>query len=342
MCGGTASEQTKGIEAGEGQYIDDWDALEVEGVGESADDIKHEPEQELQGESARDSEANDEKSRGCDEPGCRSEIAGGKWAVALSGAAAIGFDIEEIVNEVRCRGAAAEGEKREECAGKDGERAIVGEQGRKKDEQVLRPLVGPEGIEKRANGMATFFENVRRGDARFADSAAQRGRGVGQHRFRGGGEQRHIRGFVANVRESAFAELVLETGELSVSGEIRVSVAAKNRTEDAEMMSDALAEAYVRSRCKTELATAGPLLLKKVEELAVVGQVGDVEFDVRGDECFESCFAAQQSAEQWKEEQGPGTSEDQERVNQGVGFDQGSIQIDAERLEAGCPGVWLG
>lgn len=127
-----------------------------------------------------------------------------------------------------------------------------------------------------------------------------------------------------------------------MSREIRVSVAAKNGTEDAEMMSYALAEAYVSSRCETELATASPLLLKKLKELAVIGQVGDVEFDVRGDECLESCFAAQQSAEQWKEEQRAGTSENQERVNQGVGFDQGSIQIDAKRLEAGRFGVWLG
>jgi len=48
------------------------------------------------------------------------------------------------------------------------------------------------------------------------------------------------------------------------------------------------------------------------------------------DECLESGFAAQHARKEGRHKQGPRAGQDEQRVDEGVGFDQGSIEIDAE------------
>ncbi len=61
----------------------------------------------------------------------------------------------------------------------------------------------------------------------------------------------------------------------------------------------------------------------------------DIEFDVAGDESLEGGFAVHEAAREAEEQAGPGSGQDEERVDEGIGFDEGSVQVDAERFDPG-------
>jgi len=111
---------------------------------------------------------------------------------------------------------------------------------------------------------------------------------------------------------------------------------------DAEVLSDTFGQADIRTSGEIELAAANVFLLQEVKELAVIGKVGNVKLNVRGDEGFESGFATQQSSGEPEESPGVSSSQCQKRVNQGVRFDQRAIQIDAQGLDADGGRIWLG
>ena len=50
----------------------------------------------------------------------------------------------------------------------------------------------------------------------------------------------------------------------------------------------------------------------------------------------------QQGGRKLKEKFRAGTSQNEERIDEGIGFDESAIQIDADRLAADRCCVWLG
>jgi len=98
---GPTSEQTDRVKPGENEHIDQGEAFEKERVGECADDVQHEPEKKVDGQYAGECQAEDKKSSRCDEADGRRKVSGGERAGAVASAASIGFDVEEIVDEVR-------------------------------------------------------------------------------------------------------------------------------------------------------------------------------------------------------------------------------------------------
>jgi hypothetical protein len=88
----------------------------------------------------------------------------------------------------------------------------------------------------------------------------------------------------------------MKDGELLVPGEVCRSIAAENTMEDAEVLSDAFGETDIGPSGEVEIAAARVFVLQELKELAVVGQMRDVELNVRGNGGFEGGFAAQQSA----------------------------------------------
>ena len=127
------------------------------------------------------------------------------------------------------------------------------------------------------------------------DIAAQCRAGIGQHLLRGFGKERHVCGAVAYVGEALLPKSVMKDGELLVPGEVCRSIAAENTMEDAEVLSDAFGETDIGTSGEIEIAAASVFVLQELKELAVIGQVGDVELNMRGNEGFEGGFAAQQS-----------------------------------------------
>jgi hypothetical protein len=65
----------------------------------------------------------------------------------------------------------------------------------------------------------------------------------------------------------------------------------------------------------------------------VVGQVRDIERDVAGDEGLESGLAAQKLERKRKQECGVRARKDEKGVNERIGFNESSVEVDAERPE---------
>ena len=77
------------------------------------------------------------------------------------------------------------------------------------------------------------------------------------------------------------------------------------------------------------------LLAKESQQLQVVWKVSHVERDGLGDEGLEGGFAMKQATGQREQACGAGPKHQQERIEQRVGFDEGSVQVDAERTGGG-------
>ena len=83
-----------------------------------------------------------------------------------------------------------------------------------------------------------------------------------------------------------------------------VAVGGEDAGEEAEMGGDAVGGVGVGGGGEVDGAAGGVLLLKILEEFAVVGEVGDVELDGGGEVAFEGGFALGEPA--GKLEQGGG------------------------------------
>ena len=122
--GGGAGEDADGVEAGEDEDVDQDDALECEGVGGGGDGVDEEPFaegvggdegvaevagdlREGEGDGGGGGEEEDDDGDAVD----GGEVSGGEGAAAFGVVAAVGFDVEEVVDDVGGGGAEAEGEE---------------------------------------------------------------------------------------------------------------------------------------------------------------------------------------------------------------------------------------
>jgi len=118
---------------------------------------------------------------------------------------AVGFEIEEVVDDVRGGGAEAEAEEAQDRSGDKARGPGVGEEQRKEDEDVFGPLVEADGFEPRFERRDALVEGADGGDAGFAKGGAEAGGGIGDHRLLASLvavlEKREVGQGVADVRE---------------------------------------------------------------------------------------------------------------------------------------------
>ena len=105
---------------------------------------------------------------------------------------------------------------------------------------------------------------------------------------------------VADVGE-VVAEVGLEGGELVLSGEVELAVGGEDAGEEAEMVGDAVGGVGVGGGGEVDGAAGGALLLKILEEFAVVGEMGDVELDGLGEVVLEGGFTLEEPAGEFEE-----------------------------------------
>ena len=159
---------------------------------------------------------------------------------------------------------------------------------------------------------------------------------IGHHGFSGVGQQGQIGSVVADVVERA-GELAAQAVELAVSGQVDCAVAAEHAGEDAEMIGDALGQTHIRAGGEIDGAAAGTLLVEKLQQLAVVGQMRHVEGDLRGDERLERRLAAKEASRQARDRRRRmGARQHQQRVDESIGLDESSVEIDAQGPEHCC------
>ncbi len=126
-----------------------------------------------------------------------------------------------------------------------------------------------------------------------------------------------------------------------------LAVGGEDAGEEAEMGGDAVGGGGVGGGGEVDGAAGGVLLLKILKEFAVVGEVGDVELNGIGEMALEGGFALEEPAGEAEERGGVMAGDGEGGVVEGVGFDEGSVEVDAEdrgeagrrrRGEAGCGG----
>ena len=81
-------------------------------------------------------------------------------------------------------------------------------------------------------------------------------------------------------------KLGAEGGELVFAGEVELAVGGEDAGEEAEVVGDAPGGGGVGGGGEVDGAAGGVLLLEILEELAVVGEVDDVELDGGGKMAF--------------------------------------------------------
>jgi hypothetical protein len=142
-------------------------------------------------------------------------------------------------------------------------------------------------------------------------------------------EEREVGEGVADVGE-VVAEAGLEGGELVFAGEIEFSVGGEDAGEDAQMGGDAVGGVGVGGGGEIEGAAGCSLLLKVLEEFAVIGKMDDIELYRIGDVAFEGCLALKEPSWDVDERAGVVAGDGEGGIVEGVRFDEGSIQVDAE------------
>ena len=208
---------------------------------------------------------------------------------------AVGFEIEEVVDDVGGGGAEAEAEEGNGGGGEKSGCPGVGEEEREEDEDVFGPLVEADGFEPGFEGGGALVEGADGCDAGFAEGGAEAGGGVGDHGLLAVLKEREVGEGVADVGE-VVAEAGLEGGEFVFAGEVELAVGGEDAGEDAEVGGDAVGGVGVGGGGEVDWAAGGALLFKILEEFAVVGEVGDVELNGVGEVALEGGFALERAS----------------------------------------------
>jgi len=206
----------------------------------------------------------------------------------------------------------------------------VGEERGEQDEKILGPLMRSKGFDERIQWLAAFFKGARGNDALSAQLHAQSSTRIRDHGFRGAHHHRKIRRVVADVGKVDSAEVLAQAQKFPAAGQVVSTVACKDLMEESEMIGNAARELGVGAGGEVDLTAPRIFQLKIVKQFSVVREMRYIESDIFGNKRFEGCLAANDHAGQAQQEQGMGARQDEQRVDQSVGFNQSSIQVDAE------------
>ena len=243
------------------------------------------------------------------------------------------FDVEKVVDDVGSGGAETKAEERDDCGGDQSFGPGMGEEQRKEDEDVFRPLMDSNGLEPGFESGNAFVEGADRDNVCFAEGGEEAGGGIGDHWLLGMLQERKIRHGVADVGETV-AETGLEGGEFVFAGEVDGAVGGQDAGKEPEVVGDAVGSVGVGGCGEVDRAASGTLLFKILKEFAVVGKVRDVELDRIGQVAFQGSFALKEPARQVQQRSGAVAGYGECRVVEGVRFHEGAIEVDAEYREA--------
>ncbi len=181
----------------------------------------------------------------------------------------------------------------------------------------------------RAHQRLTIDKGAGHGDVAQAKTHEQSPAGIGQHGLGRVGQQRQVGSRIADVIEGAKA--FFEPNQLAAAGQVGGRIGGQHPGEHAEMRCYALGEGAVGTGGQVKQAPFAPLGFKKAQQCGVIGQARGVDFGTRGDFRLEVGLAAAQPQRQAPEFQRMAAEELTHAIHQGVGFDQGAIEIDAQR-----------
>ena len=185
---------------------------------------------------------------------------------------AVGINVEQIVEDIRRRGAQTE---TEECqrAGKqriDVEQAVRSHQG-DENQAVLGPLMYANRLEPDAQARFARFEILVR-LAECRNPAHDLPRCVDSDGCAGRFPDRNIDGTVGHIFKAILAEASYQRGCLGSASQIRLVVGCHHFIEDAKMILYLLCEILVAAGNENDLATAAFGFFDDANDFFVVGQ----------------------------------------------------------------------
>ena len=242
---------------------------------------------------------------------------------------AVIVDVEKIVEDVTGGGSASEGDKSERTMNEAARRQAMREQKRQKQEKILDPLMKAQGGKQRCAKRRAIKQRGLDRDICPGEGAAKSVGGIGQESVACVSEQRKVDARVADVVEGG--KEFLKNGELPATSEIAFAIGGDYAIEAAKVAGYALGEASIGAGDEQDGAAQAALVAEQAQNGLVPGQVVDVESSLPGDLLLESRPAARKQAGDGKESGRVSAHEKQKRVLKGVGFDESSVEIDAER-----------
>gem|GEM_PF-6682022 len=112
--------------------------------------------------------------------------------------------------------------------------------------------------------------------------------------------------------------MLAEGFKFAGAGEVDGAFGGENSGEEAEMVCDALGDGGVGGCGEVDGATGGVLLLKVLEQFAVVGEMGDVELDGVGDVAFKRGFTLHEPAGKLEEIGGTVAGEEEGGIDESI------------------------
>src|SRR5579862_2197851 len=170
------------------------------------------------------------------------------------------------------------------------------EQSGQEDENILYPLVQPDGLDRRAQrwpgGGKTSF-NVRNAPHALYQAFITYHDGASRRSPDG-----QILRLISHVVEALFAEARNQRGALALAGQVLHAVAGYYAVEKIQVVRDDGGQRRIGGRDQEERASAGALRAQPAEQLAVPRQLRDVDTRVRGDRPLERGFPLRQGRRQ--------------------------------------------
>ena len=203
-----------------------------------------------------------------------------KGRPAFRGVMAVGFQIEQIVQDIDARRAEAEADERQDDGLDFGDvRPRVDAEDGDEKQEVLRPLVDAQGLEPFARGRGRHDKGLfhRANRRRFFRER----RGAGDYDgVTGDGPNGHVAIFIAGVIKSAAAETLDQFLGLMAASQIGSSVAGDDFIEEINAQGHFAGDVHVGGGDEDELASSFVLLAQILEDRLVQRQRFHVERDV--------------------------------------------------------------
>ncbi len=149
------------------------------------------------------------------------------------------------------------------------------QQHRQEEQNVLRPLMDPDGFEPRLVRRNLLRKDSSGRNSGLPECGTETASRVGHHRVLTVFEQRQVSRGVSDVTE-AIAEGLAEGGQFIDSRKVKSAIGSKNTVKEAQMLCDSFCKSGIGSRRQVDRPPFSMLLLKKLQKLAVIGQMRDV------------------------------------------------------------------
>ena len=118
-----------------------------------------------------------------------------------------------------------------------------------------------------------------------------------------------------------------------MGGEVESAVGGEDASEETKVVGDAVGEDGVGCGGEVDGAAGGVLLLKILQQFAVVGEVNDVQGDGCREVLLQGCFSLEEPPGELEQAGGMMTGQSQSGIDQGIGFYESSVQVYTEGVD---------